>query len=164
MKLEFNECPPGLNGGSGMIRAAWEGRRKEQDHWKLLVMEALEGRRPLFERCVVIFERRSYQVMDWDNCAASFKLLGDAMVQVGVLKDDGPAVVLMFLPLQKRVHTRAERGCSVEIIEVNDIKEASDLFVGRVVEALSRASIWAVGDAPKKANGSKREVAMVENA
>jgi flavoprotein len=47
--------------------------------------------------------------MDWDNFAASFKHIGDALVSNKVIKDDKPGVVVQFLPEQikcKRVEQK----------------------------------------------------------
>jgi hypothetical protein len=49
--------------------------------------------------------------MDWDNFSASFKHIGDALVDLGVIVDDKPSIVTQFLPQQiksKRVDQRVE--------------------------------------------------------
>jgi len=38
--------------------------------------------------------------MDWDNFSASFKHIGDALVDLGVIQDDKPSIVTQFLPQQ----------------------------------------------------------------
>ncbi len=60
------------------------------------------------------------QLMDWDNLASTFKIIGDALVKLGVIIDDNPKVVIEFKMAQKRVRTKKEENL-VYIIEDYDI-------------------------------------------
>ena len=53
--------------------------------------------------------------MDWDNAAGSFKLIGDALVECGILEDDNPKVIKVFKVKQEKVPHRNEQGFTVKI-------------------------------------------------
>lgn len=57
--------------------------------------------------------------MDWDNAAGSFKLIGDALVQCGILLDDNPTVIKEFIVKQERVRKRNEQGFTVKIFKAH---------------------------------------------
>ena len=57
--------------------------------------------------------------MDWDNFAASFKHLGDSLVNAGVIVDDKPAIIVKFTPIQIKSKIKDQR---VEII-IKDYNE-----------------------------------------
>ena len=58
------------------------------------------------------------RLMDWDNFAASFKHLGDALVSTGVILDDKPAIVVRFETVQIKVPRKFQRV----VIEITDYK------------------------------------------
>lgn len=99
--------PPGWNGADGLIRTHWAKRRDKQTtiETALLCMnreEILEA--AALEYPVRVTFTRFYKgrPMDWDNCGASFKLVGDALVALKVLKDDDPSYVGEFRVQQFR--------------------------------------------------------------
>lgn len=74
---------------------------------------------PEFEAPVrVEFERvvaRRQHLMDWDNAAASFKLIGDELVALGILPDDSPEWIHEFRPLQSVVRSESLAGTRVAL-------------------------------------------------
>jgi len=67
----------------------------------------------------VVYTRRSVRLMDWDNAAGSFKLVGDALVKCGILEDDNPKVIKEFKVEQVRVKKRHEQGFEVKISQTH---------------------------------------------
>lgn len=119
--LNFRELPPPLNGARGLIRAHWSERKATLERWSWECHNALSdadhetwiGR--VITGCNITWRTRTVQLMDWDNQAARFKIMGDALQLTGLLKNDSPNVVWQFVPLQEKARTRKEVGCSVEI-------------------------------------------------
>ncbi len=98
---------PGLNGKQGLIREHFRNAKKRRDLYKVLIRAQTNNR----HKGKVIIRYIGYKtiLMDWDNFAASFKHIGDALVSNKVIKDDKPAVVIQFLPEQikcKRVEQK----------------------------------------------------------
>ncbi len=112
VRLSGSIQPPGLN---KMLRMHWAKRKKLYEAIKLelaLNYPVL----PQFDCPVEIVYTRYYarQAMDWDNAGSSFKLLGDALVELGVIEDDNPRVVVRFEPRQVKTPV-AQQGYSVDI-------------------------------------------------
>ena len=61
--------------------------------------------------------------MDWDNAAGSFKLIGDALVTLGIIIDDNPNVVINFQVKQQKVKKRDEQGYEVLICKASSVSE-----------------------------------------
>ena len=98
---------PGLNGKHGLIREHFRNAKKRRDLYKVLIREQTKNK----HKGKVIIKYIGYKsiLMDWDNFAASFKHIGDALVSNKVIKDDKPGIVVQFLPEQikcKRVEQR----------------------------------------------------------
>ena len=109
--------PPGIN---RLLRMHWAVRKKHQNN---LVSE-LEANYPtdLIEGPVCVeYTRRSVRLMDWDNAAGSFKLVGDALVQLGILEDDNPQIIKEFKVDQERVKHRVEQGFTVIIRQTSTV-------------------------------------------
>lgn len=105
--------PPGLNGQCGLIRMHWTAKSKLTDAWVQILSEARGGSKTTFKQCAVVFTLFVTRLWDWDNCSASFKLVGDGLVKSGVLSNDSPAVIKSFKTEQVKVKDKAEVGCSV---------------------------------------------------
>ncbi len=105
---EFTELPFSLN---DMLRAHWSKRGEIRDYYAMLFRA---GQRTAPQPCELTITWRVTQAMDWDNAAARFKCIGDAMVLAGVLADDNPDVVRAFHVKQQRVKHRGEQGFTVE--------------------------------------------------
>lgn len=105
--------PPGPN---VLLRMHWSKRRRKQEEIKLDIL-ANNYVLPVFEGQVEVVYTRYYcrLPMDWDNAAGSFKLLGDGLVELGVIEDDNPNIVVRFEPQQEKVAKVKEAGYTVEI-------------------------------------------------
>lgn len=101
---------PGLNGKAGLIRAHWATRRREAEVVTKLLRAAWDG--TVLPGPVEVDYTRFYSrlPMDWDNAGASFKLIGDALVELGVIPDDGPEVIRAFRPHQIKVPKKDGEG------------------------------------------------------
>lgn len=100
---------PGLNGSDGLIRGHFFAAKKRKDAL-YVIMRSWRNKGFVFSGKVKIeYIRYSNRLMDWDNAAASFKHIGDAMVMAGIIKDDNPAVVVEFIPRQFKVKKAEER-------------------------------------------------------
>lgn len=104
---------PGLNGKDGLIREHWTDRKTRLKNLSLILWEQHKGRHD--GPVQVIFTRYTCQLMDWDNHCASFKLLGDALVDIGVIEDDKPDIIKIFDPRQEKVDTRKEERIEIKI-------------------------------------------------
>jgi len=89
---------PGLNGSQGLIREHFMAAKKRRTLYKVLIRSQTNNR----HKGKVTIRYIGYKsiLADWDNFAASFKHIGDALVSNNVIKDDKPAVVIQFLPEQ----------------------------------------------------------------
>ncbi len=116
LTLTFDAVPPGLNGEDGLMRAHWAEYRVMRDTWVWLmraVIKDWDG--VMIPRCRITWTLRVIHLRDWDNACASFKVVGDALQTLGIIKDDSPQVILEFIPKQERTVHYDEQGCMVEI-------------------------------------------------
>ena len=93
LRLELPGAPPLLN---QTLRMSFKQRMAMRNKWYWIVVEAL-GRRPWprIECCTAIYTRGWWsRPGDWDNVAASSKVLFDAIVKNGILPDDSPTYIL----------------------------------------------------------------------
>ena len=103
--------PPGIN---RLLRMHWAVRKQLQNNLVAEIQSAYPC--DLIEGPVcVAYTRRSVRLMDWDNAAGSFKLIGDALVKCGILEDDNPKIIKEFIVEQERVRKRNEQGFTVKI-------------------------------------------------
>ena len=107
--------PPGIN---KLLRMHWAVRKKLQNNLVDDIKENYEC--SLIEGPVhILYTRRSVRLMDWDNAAGSFKLIGDALVKCGILEDDNPKIIKEFIVEQERVRKRDEQGFTVKIYKTS---------------------------------------------
>jgi len=105
--------PPGIN---RLLRMHWAVRKKLQNNLVVEIQSAYPC--DLIEGPVTVeYTRRSVRLMDWDNAAGSFKLIGDALVKCGILEDDNPKIIKEFKVDQERVRKRDEQGFTVKIYQ-----------------------------------------------
>lgn len=119
--------PPGLNGPDGLMRMHHRVYMQERDHWQDLVGQACSsyvddrGRlypfhsRPRYQRCFLVYTIFTSRFRDWDNALASFKPLGDALVEAGLIADDNPDVVSYIEVRQTKVKHRKEHCVTISI-------------------------------------------------
>ena len=123
--LEFEEIPPSLNGKSGLLRMHWTKRGQVQQSWANSV-QLLIAQIPEFEpltSCLILYTVSGVRWRDYDNLAASFKLLGDALVNAKVMVDDSSAIVKLFFPIYRHVGHWNEESARVEIIPCSPERE-----------------------------------------
>lgn len=120
LEIDIYKLPyvvPGLNGPDGLIREHWSKaeRRKKTLYYDLLSQKS-PNKLPK-TKCFIIFVTYRVTLMDWDNCVASFKHIGDAMKQANIIKDDAPNVVEYMFPVQKKVGSRKEERTEIHVLE-----------------------------------------------
>lgn len=99
------DIPPSLNGKDGLMRLHWSKRKPIKEKFMWLIKDRkvpkMEGKYNL--------TITNYYInwMDWDNLASRFKIIGDALVKLKLLKDDSPEFIVGFKLEQERVKKRA---------------------------------------------------------
>lgn len=63
----------------------------------------------------ITYVRYHTHLQDWDNHCASFKIIGDALVKLGIIKDDKPTIVVKFVPEQERVKKKEDIKIAIYI-------------------------------------------------
>lgn len=99
---------PGLNGDAGLMRQHYSRNNKLKREIYAIVRSQMPAMVPL-DSVTIVYDRQTSRFMDWDNACASFKFIGDALVEAGILVDDNPKVVVNFVPKQTKVLRREER-------------------------------------------------------
>lgn len=120
--------PPGLNGSRGLIRMHFRAKRKAATETEMRLRSCGHPLPSIEEPVRVEFERRvarRQHLMDWDNAAASFKLVGDALVHLEVLPDDSPRWIAEFHPSQRVVRSESLAGTRVAIYRTAARTEAA---------------------------------------
>ena len=118
--LEFtvNQLPP-MNSADGLH---WRKRNTIKKSWEILVWKEILNRRPVlplrFARVAVT--RHSSVHPDYDNLVQGSKMILDALVQNGVLRDDKPGVI--GYPNYHWVKAAPKKGKVV--VTVNELAEA----------------------------------------
>lgn len=115
--IVLREIIPGLNGKDGLIREHFQNAKKRKTRYGILIRSQTRNRHPGPVR--ITFTRYTQTLMDWDNMCASFKHLGDALVNARVIQDDKPGIIKKFYPKQVRVAHRIDQK---SIIEIEDLE------------------------------------------
>lgn len=111
--------PPSLN---VYLRMHWARRKRLLDETGLRLLAAMQRQRRAFTVPVTIsYTLWSVRLRDWDNAAGSFKVVGDSLVKLGVLKDDNPEQVVTFDCRQFRVPVKEHEGTQILITEVKEL-------------------------------------------
>ena len=115
IKLHFhlNFLTAGLNGKEGLIRQHFSKVAKVKENIaNILRTQIPYGFITINKSVRVTYIRYCSLFMDWDNACASFKHIGDAMQDAGIIVDDDSQHILVeFLPKQikcKRTEQRTE--------------------------------------------------------
>lgn len=139
--LTIPTLPPGMNGNNGMDRMHYRAKQRWRQKLRDDILISLHDTfgfnafrvkiDPKKEAgdwdqtcnirmatpCREVYTRRYCGTsMDWVNAAASLKLLEDMVVRLGVIPDDTIEHILGFTPLQERVETKKEEGCTLEFV------------------------------------------------
>jgi hypothetical protein len=102
VSIELPFTMPGLNGDDGLMRQHWSEIEKTKKVLKAYIIQQCKGIKFL-GKVNVTYTRYAFQLMDWDNHCASFKHIGDSLVDCGILIDDKPEVIENFIPKQVKV-------------------------------------------------------------
>src|SRR5690554_5981159 len=94
MKITIKGNVPMLNGSNGLIRMHWSKRKKLKRDYHIEILS--QKPRKFKGRVNVRITRYSSAVPDPDNVGASFKLIGDALVDAGVIQDDNMGIIKDF--------------------------------------------------------------------
>ena len=119
--INGNLLPIGIN---SLVRMHWAVRRKKQREFQDHIVE-LNPHYVQFEYTEPVrveYTRKSCRYMDWDNAAGSFKLIGDALVDLGILPDDNPTIITEFIVRQRKVK-RIEHGFEITICTPHTLPE-----------------------------------------
>lgn len=85
----------------------WEIKRQTREHFDKPV--------------AIMFQRYAIKLLDWDNGSASFKIIGDTLVSLGIIPDDTPEWIAKFFPEQYKVSHKADEKIIIKIWEYNGI-------------------------------------------
>lgn len=106
----IKENIPGLNGGDGLMREHFHQAKRRKNGYYATILGQSKTQEKYKGQVRITYTCYRSVLMDWDNHCASFKHIGDALVDAGVITDDKPAVIVEFRPLQvkcKRIEQRA---------------------------------------------------------
>lgn len=117
--ITFPFTMPGLNGDDGLMRQHWSEIEKTKKIIKAYILKQCLGIK-FTGKVNITYTRYAFQLMDWDNHCASFKHLGDCLVDCGILIDDKPEVIINFNPKQVKVN-RSETFYTTILIEKYEI-------------------------------------------
>lgn len=112
----INELPPGLNGSNGLQQLHWAKYNKLKKEWVWLIKA--ENPDTHNGAVKVNYTRVSTNPMDLDNCAASFKVVGDGLVGCGVIEDDSPDILQELNVKWEKTSTKDNQGVRVVIEDV----------------------------------------------
>lgn len=108
LKLDF--LTAGLNGDSGLIRQHFREAAKVKMRLKLLMLsQRPKGHITIDKPVRITYTRYCNRFMDWDNAVSSFKHIGDAIVDAGIIADDSPKIIQQFIPRQIQCKKADER-------------------------------------------------------
>jgi hypothetical protein len=114
-KITLPFTMPGLNGDDGLMRQHWSEIEKTKTIIKAYLMKECPNTK-FSGKVSITYTRYAFQLMDWDNHCASFKHIGDCLVDFGILVDDKPDVIINFIPKQVKVK-RSEQFYTTILIE-----------------------------------------------
>lgn len=101
MKLTLDFLTPGLNGKDGLIRQHFRTAANMKIKLRLLFLsQKPRGHIAIDYPVKVTYIRYTSRLMDWDNACSSFKHIGDALRQAGIISDDSPNIIQVFYPKQ----------------------------------------------------------------
>ena len=107
IEFEIDEPTPLLNKWQ---RWHWGQRKKYSERLSKLIRSVVRPPREPIEECVIVIERHSSGLPDWDGLYGGMKPLLDCMVRktdknphgLGIIEDDNPHVVKMLQCVPKK--------------------------------------------------------------
>lgn len=124
LRFKVAELPPNLNGIKKLVRSYKYGQ--ERDRWQLLIRSAIGPDMVSFpSRVSIQFDVYCVQRSDKDNAQARFKLVGDALVNMGIIRDDSPRIIDEDLShyVENRISHRPEKRIEVLIKDLDEHPE-----------------------------------------
>lgn len=98
--------PPTLNGNKGLLRMHWSDRNVIKHNFQWAIKEQDQT---IFQGQVeVVLVNYAILLMDWDNLAGRFKIIGDALEENGQIECDSPKTIVSFNMEQHKVSKRAD--------------------------------------------------------
>ena len=118
-KKKYMHFAPSLNeiiakAKNNHVWSSFKRDAEEQIGWEIKKQTRVHFENPV----AITFQRHATRLLDWDNAAASFKLIGDALVSVGVLDDDTPERIAKFYPEQYKVAHIVDEKIIIKIWEI----------------------------------------------
>jgi hypothetical protein len=113
LTLEIPEVAPMLNGSGGLKNMHYRNYMKLRDRWIAIIREMTSVR--IIGKVHLTYIRSSVQAPDWDNLCASFKPIGDALVENGVIQDDNPKIIETFTPIWRKAKNNNDLKTIIEI-------------------------------------------------
>ncbi len=123
IELWIPELPPGLNGGSGLMRMHWTKKKKLQGRWDLYILAKVkhhQGKCPQTPLKLTYTRCYAKLPMDLDNAAASIKIPLDGLVHSGLIPDDNPSIIGAFEVRQRKVPRMIEQGIWIRLETMKD--------------------------------------------
>ena len=108
----------GLNGKDGLIRQHHHQATKQKDEILAYVKSMRHGTFGKARVKVICTRHYCGTPMDFDNAAASFKYLLDAIVKAGIIADDGPKTIEEWTVRQVRAASRKEQKMEIQIFKL----------------------------------------------
>lgn len=120
MRQEFfiNELPPMLNGSNGLQRLHWAQYQKLKESWVWLVRQ--QNPKTHEGRVNVRMTRVSTNTPDPDNVSAGFKVIGDALEDLGIIEDDSFNTINDFRVNWQKADSRKAQGVRIEIESLSE--------------------------------------------
>lgn len=103
MKLVFRhpDMPPSLNGNNGLLRMHWTKRKSIKEKFHYLIKN--QKPKKIEDKCILTMVNYYIMPSDWDNMISRLKIIADVLVDMEIIKDDNPSVIIDFIPKQVRV-------------------------------------------------------------
>jgi hypothetical protein len=116
IRIEIPEVAPMLNGSGGLKNMHYRNYMKLRAKWVDLIRDHTTAR--ILGPVHLTYIRSSVQAPDWDNLCASFKPIGDALVDNGVIQDDNPKIIETFTPVWRKAKNNSDLLTIIEIHHV----------------------------------------------
>ena len=109
--------PPSLNGSGGLMRMHYHVKKEQKQKIMWHILEENKKKIKFEGQVRVITTGHSSRFSDWDNFGTRFKLVGDALIDLGILVDDSPKFITEFVTIQLK-SKMADARYIVEIEEI----------------------------------------------
>ena len=115
--FDKDNIPPSLNGAGGLINMHFRARKQKKESIMWYILDQNKEKISFADKVRVTTIKHSSRLMDWENLASVFKLVGDALIDLDIIVDDSPKYITKFEMFQEK-STRIDARYIVEIEEV----------------------------------------------